>query len=90
MLRKLFSTNRGFCTSIHSPKPWLFVGLGNPGDKFKGTRHNVGFNMIDTFAETEGIAMDMVFCKAIFGKGLYCRRCSCFTSKASDIYEFKW
>ncbi|PWA67406.1 peptidyl-tRNA hydrolase family protein [Artemisia annua] len=53
-----------------TPKPWLFVGLGNPEDKFKGTRHNVGFNMIDTFAESEGIAMDTVFCKAIFGKGL--------------------
>ncbi|KAI3708371.1 hypothetical protein L2E82_37539 [Cichorium intybus] len=49
----------------------VVVGLGNPGDKFKGTRHNVGFNMIDTFAESLGIAMDSIFCKAIFGKGLY-------------------
>ncbi|PWA96023.1 peptidyl-tRNA hydrolase family protein [Artemisia annua] len=70
MLRKFISTSHGFCTSIQSPKPWLFVGLGNPGDKFKGTRHNVGFNMIDTFVESEGIAMDSVFCKAIFGKGI--------------------
>nr|GEX84427.1 peptidyl-tRNA hydrolase, mitochondrial [Tanacetum cinerariifolium] len=42
MLRKLFSTNCGLCTSIYSPKPWLFVGLGNLRDKFKGTRHNSG------------------------------------------------
>ncbi|KAI3523511.1 hypothetical protein L1887_01695 [Cichorium endivia] len=68
MLSKLYSNHR-FCTAIQSPRPWLFVGLGNPGDKFKGTRHNVGFNMIDTFAESLGIAMDSVFCKAIFGKG---------------------
>ncbi|KAJ0616978.1 putative aminoacyl-tRNA hydrolase [Helianthus annuus] len=70
MLRKLVNPNRGFCTSVQSQRPWLFIGLGNPGDKFKGTRHNVGFNMIDAFAESQGIAMDTVFCKAIFGKGI--------------------
>ncbi|XP_076913702.1 peptidyl-tRNA hydrolase, mitochondrial-like isoform X1 [Bidens hawaiensis] len=70
MLRRILNPNRGFCTSVQPPKPWLFVGLGNPGDKFKGTRHNVGFNMIDAFAESQGIAMDTVFCKAIFGKGM--------------------
>ncbi|KAK2986556.1 hypothetical protein RJ640_022434 [Escallonia rubra] len=53
-----------------SPQPWLFVGLGNPGDKFKGTRHNVGFEMIDAFAESQGIPMDTVHCKAVFGKGM--------------------
>ncbi|KAJ0606047.1 putative aminoacyl-tRNA hydrolase [Helianthus annuus] len=62
MLRKLVNPNRGFCTSVQSQRPWLFIGLGNPGDKFKGTRHNVGFNMIDAFAESQGIAMDTVFC----------------------------
>jgi len=29
----------------------FIVGLGNPGEKFKNTRHNAGFIVIDKFAE---------------------------------------
>ncbi|KAE8653473.1 peptidyl-tRNA hydrolase, mitochondrial isoform X1 [Cucumis sativus] len=66
MFNKL--TKRGFCTAISS-RPWLFMGLGNPGEKFRGTRHNVGFEMIDVFAESIGISMNRVHCKAVFGEG---------------------
>ena len=30
----------------------LLVGLGNPGSKYSGNRHNIGFMAIDRIAET--------------------------------------
>ncbi|KAL5726283.1 peptidyl-tRNA hydrolase [Ranunculus cassubicifolius] len=56
-------------TIAEKPKPWLLVGLGNPGKKYNGTRHNVGFEMLDAIADAEGITMSGVSFKALLGKG---------------------
>jgi PTH1 family peptidyl-tRNA hydrolase len=34
---------------------WLFCGLGNPGEKYKDTRHNFGFLVIDNFAKKHNL-----------------------------------
>ncbi|MDX8389553.1 MAG: aminoacyl-tRNA hydrolase [Mariprofundaceae bacterium] len=33
----------------------LLVGLGNPGEKYKETRHNIGFRFLDKLAKHEGM-----------------------------------
>lgn len=33
---------------------WLIAGLGNPGDKYSNTRHNVGYAIVDALAEKMG------------------------------------
>ncbi len=37
---------------------YLIVGLGNIGDAYRGTRHNIGFKMLDAFAEASNVVFE--------------------------------
>ncbi|MDP4144515.1 MAG: aminoacyl-tRNA hydrolase [Bacillota bacterium] len=48
---------------------YLVIGLGNPGDEYRHTRHNVGFDVVDLFSQKYNIEMNRLKFKGIYGEG---------------------
>lgn len=49
---------------------FIIVGLGNPTKEYEGTRHNVGFEVIDRLADKYNILVDTKKHRALIGKGM--------------------
>lgn len=47
----------------------IIAGLGNPTKEYEGTRHNIGFSVIDRIADQYNISMQERKHKAVCGKG---------------------
>lgn len=48
---------------------YLIVGLGNPGVRYAGTRHNIGFDTVTHLSDRYGIPLNRKEHKAVCGSG---------------------
>ena len=49
---------------------YIIAGLGNPTKEYEGTRHNVGFDVIDRLSERYNIDVTTEKHRALIGKGM--------------------
>ena len=49
----------------------LLVGLGNPGTKYQGTRHNAGFMVLDSLSRLTGIPVTKKTFSGLYGEGTW-------------------
>ncbi len=82
-LDKLFDALRGITRSEQNSDPdtsdspefkgknFLIVGLGNPGQDYADTRHNIGFRTVDRIAERLGVSFTRTQSKALLTDGRY-------------------
>ena len=62
MFKNLFSKKNPLPSG---PVEYLIAGLGNPGSKYEGSRHNTGFMAIDAIAKKAGVRIDRIKFKGL-------------------------
>ena len=58
LLKKVFLLEKEKTTADNLMKKFLIVGLGNIGDNYQNTRHNIGFTILDELAKKKELIFE--------------------------------
>lgn len=92
-LEYLFGRKKSIISENESVKKFLVVGLGNIGEEYKGTRHNVGFQIADTLATSQGFVFTSdklgdVGSFRIKGRNILCLKPSTYMNRSGKAVKY--
>lgn len=92
-LRKVLRTKTSILKETDPMKKFLIVGLGNIGDKYLNTRHNIGFKILDELAQQEDLTFEDAKLGALVpfkykGKSVLCLKPSTFMNLSGKAVRY--
>ena len=92
-LQSIFKSKNEILNEPDVMKKFLVVGLGNIGDKYENTRHNIGFKIIDALAESEKFVFEDAKLGAIStfkhkGKSVLCLKPSTYMNLSGKAVKY--
>lgn len=91
--KSLFSTEKKLLPEEDAMKKYLFVGLGNIGEKYSNTRHNIGFKILDALAEAENFSFETaklgdIATAKIKGRSILCLKPSTYMNLSGKALKY--
>lgn len=93
ILKLLFGKNTTYLEELDIMKKFLVVGLGNIGNEYAETRHNIGFKVLDTFVadkeasfETQKLG-DIAIAK-VKGRSILCLKPSTYMNLSGKAIKY--
>jgi PTH1 family peptidyl-tRNA hydrolase len=92
-LNFLFNKKRSILEEKDGMKKYLVAGLGNMGDDYAGTRHNIGFQALDKLADTHGFSFEPAKLGAIGsfkikGRSVLCLKPSTYMNRSGKALKY--
>lgn len=92
-LKSLFIKDKSYINEEDSMKKFLIVGLGNIGDEYKDTRHNIGFKVLDALAIKQEFTFETAKLGAIGmfkvkGRSVLCLKPSTYMNRSGKALKY--
>jgi len=93
IFKSFFKKNRSFLDESDSMKKFLIVGLGNIGEEYLETRHNIGFKILDVLSLKEEFSFETgklgdlgVF--KVKGRSILCLKPSTYMNRSGKAVKY--
>ncbi len=92
-LKSLFKKESSFLNEDEIMKKFLIVGLGNIGDEYKDTRHNIGFKILDALATKEEFSFETaklgdIGMFKVKGRSVLCLKPSTYMNRSGKALKY--